>query len=185
LAKRQTILHDCRKNAIFLIDLIASVMWFQQLPASGALGQFRLRSGGSSPSTLSELWRRALSSTYNQLGGGIMRKGNTIVVLVMTIAITAAAGSKIEGTTTLKDFQPAGTTDKDHKNQQYDLSFAASGKQYTCRTSEKKSLNATDFVVGSDVKYQVDGNKCKVKNASGKQIECTIVRVADLSAPQQ
>jgi hypothetical protein len=114
-----------------------------------------------------------------------MRKGNTIVVLVMTIAITAAAGSKIEGTTTLKDFQPAGTTDKDHKNQQYDLSFAASGKQYTCRTSEKKSLNAIDFVVGSDVKYQIDGNKGKVKNASGKQIECTIVRVADLSAPQQ
>jgi hypothetical protein len=190
LAKRQTTLHDCRKNAIFLIDLIASVIWFQQLPASGrsdnsvfvrAFG----RSGGSSPSTLSELWRRALSSTYNQLGGGIMRKGNTIVVLVMTIAITAAAGSKIEGTTTLKDFQPAGTTDKDHKNQQYDLSFAASGKQYTCRTSEKKSLNATDFVVGSDVKYQIDGNKGKVKNASGKQIECTIVRVADLSAPQQ
>jgi uncharacterized protein YcfJ len=115
-----------------------------------------------------------------------MRKGNTIVLLlIMTIGITAAAGSKIEGTTTLKDFQPAGTTDKDHKHQQYDLSFAASGKQYTCRTSEKKSLNPADFVVGSDVKYQIDGNKGKVKNASGKQIECSIVRVADLSASQQ
>jgi hypothetical protein len=114
-----------------------------------------------------------------------MRKGNSIALFIMMIVITAAAGSKIEGTTTLKDFQPAGTTDKDHKNQQYDLSFAASGKQFTCRTSEKKSLNATDFVVGSDVKYQIDGNKGKVKNASGKQIECTIVRVADLSAPQQ
>jgi gentisate 1,2-dioxygenase len=114
-----------------------------------------------------------------------MRKGNTIALLIMTIAITAAAGSKIEGTATLKDFQPAGTTDKDHKNQQYDLSFVASGKQYTCRTSEKKSINATDFVVGGDVKYQVDGNKGKLKNTNGKQIECTIVRVADSSAPQQ
>jgi uncharacterized protein YcfJ len=113
-----------------------------------------------------------------------MRKANSVVLLIMTIVITAAAGSKIEGTGSLKDFQPAGTTDKDHKNQQYDLSFVASGHQYTCRTSEKKSLNATDFIVGSDVKYQIDGNKGKVKNASGKQIECTIVRVADLSASQ-
>jgi len=114
-----------------------------------------------------------------------MRKGNTIMLLIMTLAITAAAGSKIEGTTTLKDFQPTGTTDKGHKNQQYDLSFAASGKQYTCRTSEKKSLSATDFVVGSDVKYQINGNKGKLKNTSGRQIACTIVRVADLPAPQQ
>jgi hypothetical protein len=114
-----------------------------------------------------------------------MRTWNIIALLVMAVAISAAAGSKVEGTTTLKDLQPAGTVDKDHKNQQYDLSFAAAGKQYTCRTSEKKSLNATEFVVGSDVKYQVDGNKGKLKNSSGKQIECTIVRVADLaSAPQ-
>ena len=112
-----------------------------------------------------------------------MRKANTIALLILTLAITAAAGSKIEGTTTLKDFQPAGTPDKDHK-QQYDLSFVAAGKQYTCRTSEKKSINATDFVVGADVKYQIDGNKGKLKNTGNKQVECTIVRVADASAPQ-
>ena len=112
-----------------------------------------------------------------------MRKANTVALLILTLAITAAAGSKIEGTTTLKDFQPAGTPDKDHK-QQYDLSFAAAGKQYTCRTSEKKSINATDFVVGTDVKYQVDGNKGKLKNTGGKQVECTIVRVADASSSQ-
>ena len=114
-----------------------------------------------------------------------MRKAFTAAFLTLAIAITATAGSKIEGATTLKDFQTAGTVDKDHKNQQYDLSFAAAGKQYTCRTSEKKSINATDFIVGSDVKYQIDGNKGKVKNSSGKQIECTVVRVADASAPQQ
>ena len=114
-----------------------------------------------------------------------MRKAYSVVLLIMTIAITAAAGSKIEGTTTLKDFQPVGTSDKKtHKNQQYDISFAASGKQYTCRTNEKESLKATDFVVGSDVKYEIGGNKGKVKSSSGKQLECTIVRVADLPASQ-
>ena len=113
-----------------------------------------------------------------------MRRANSVALLVLAIAVTAAAGSKIDGTTTLKDFQPAGTTDKNHKNQQYDLSFAASGKQYTCRTNEKQSLKATDFVVGSDVKYEISGNKGKLKSTSGKQVECTIVRVAESSASQ-
>jgi hypothetical protein len=108
-----------------------------------------------------------------------------IMTITMTIAVTAAFASKIEGTTTLKDFQPAGTTDKKtHKNQQYDLSFAALGKQYTCRTNEKESLKATDFVVGSDIKYEVSGNKGKVRSTSSKQVECVIVRVADLPASQ-
>lgn len=114
-----------------------------------------------------------------------MRTGKSVALLavMMMIAITAA-GSKIEGMTTLKDFQPTGITDKTHKNQQYDLSFAASGKQYTCRTNEKESLKATDFIVGSDLKYEIGGNKGKLKSSSGKQIECTIVRVADLPATQ-
>jgi uncharacterized protein YcfJ len=107
-----------------------------------------------------------------------MRRGKTVALLVVAIAMTASAGSKIEGTTKLKDFQPAGTTDKTHKHQQYDLSFAAAGKQYTCRSNEGKSLKATDFVVGSDVKYEINGNKGKLR-ASGKQVECTVVRVAE------
>lgn len=112
-----------------------------------------------------------------------MRTAKIIPLLIMAMAITAA-GSKIEGTTTLKDFQPTGTTDKIHRNQQYDLSFAASGREYTCRTNENESLKATDFVVGSEVKYEINGNKGKVKNARGKQIECIIVRVAELPASQ-
>ena len=112
-----------------------------------------------------------------------MRKGNAIALLIVMFAITAAAGSKIEGTTTLKDFQPFGTIDKKtHKHQQYDLSFAAMGKLYTCRSVEKESLKATDFVVGSDVQYQINGDKGKVKNASGKEVECTVMRVAELPA---
>jgi hypothetical protein len=34
--------------------------------------------------------------------------------------------------------------------------------------------------VGSDVKYEINGDKGKLKNSNGKQIECTVVRVADL-----
>jgi uncharacterized protein YcfJ len=112
-----------------------------------------------------------------------MGKGRFIALFIIAAAIAAAAGSKIEGATTLKDFQPFGTTDKKtHKNQQYDLSFAAVGKLYTCRSVEKESLKATDFVVGSNVEYQINGDKGKVKNASGKQVECTIIRVAELPA---
>lgn len=114
-----------------------------------------------------------------------MSKSISVALLMMAIAITAAAGLKIEGTTTLKDFQPFGTTDKNHKNQQYDLSFAASGKQYTCRSNEKKSLKAIDFIVGSALKYEIGGNKGKLRSADGKQVECTVVRVANLPATQQ
>jgi hypothetical protein len=112
-------------------------------------------------------------------------RSSVLLLVIIALAITAAFGSKIEGTTTLKDFQPSGTTDKKtHKNQQYDLSFAALGKQYTCRTNEKESLKATDFVVGSDIKYEIGGDKGKVKSASGKQVQCTITRVAELPASQ-
>ena len=112
-----------------------------------------------------------------------MRKAPAVALLIMAVAVAASAGSKIEGVTALKDVQPTGSTDKKtHKNQQYDLSFAASGRQYTCRTVEKESLKATDFVVGDNVKYEISGDKGKVKNTGGKQIECTVVRVADLPA---
>ena len=98
----------------------------------------------------------------------------------LMLTVSAVAGSKDTGKTTLKDFQPAGTTDKKHKNQQYDLSFVTpSGKNYTCRTPEKKKMKATDFVVGSDLSYEVSGNKGKVKTSTGKQVDCTIVREAN------
>jgi hypothetical protein len=109
-----------------------------------------------------------------------------VLLLTMAGALTASAAKKDAGTTTLKDVQPAGTTDtKDKKNQQYDFSFEASGNHYTCRTSPKTSVKATDFVVGSDVKYEVDGDKGKLKTTSGKQLKCTVVRVEKTSAPKQ
>ena len=110
-----------------------------------------------------------------------MRKRTTAALfsLIMTTATIAAAAPKITGTTILKDFQPAGTTGKNHKHQQYDFSFAASGQEYTCRSSEKKSLKATDFVVGSNLTYQIQGTKGKVTSSDGKEVNCTIVRVAN------
>ena len=111
-----------------------------------------------------------------------MRRSIALALLAM-ITLSATAGTKDSGTTTLKDVQPAGTTDKNHKHQQYDLSFVSSaGMDYACRTSEKTSLKATDFVVGSTVNYQVNGNNGKIKTPAGKELKCTIVRVANAGA---
>jgi hypothetical protein len=99
--------------------------------------------------------------------------------LALLLAVNANAGNKDSGKTTLKDLQPAGTPDKENKNQQFDFSFSASGKDYTCRTSHKTKIKATDFVVGSELKYEVDENKGKLKSSTGKKVECSIVRVAN------
>ncbi|MFZ0590226.1 MAG: hypothetical protein WAM39_07070 [Bryobacteraceae bacterium] len=105
-----------------------------------------------------------------------------LTVLTM-VSLSAVAATKDSGTTTLKDVQPAGITDKKHKHQQYDLSFVSStGKDYTCRTIEKTKVKATDLVVGSNVNYQLDGDKAKIKTSAGKQLSCTIVRVANVAA---
>ena len=45
------------------------------------------------------------------------------------------------------------------------------------------SVKAIDFVVGSEVKYQVDGDKGKLKTTAGKELKCTVVRVEKISAP--
>ena len=106
------------------------------------------------------------------------------VLLLVMASVRPSAAKKVTGATNLKDLQPAGTTDtKDKKNQQFDFVFEVSGNRYTCRTSPKNSLKATDFVVGSDVKYEVDENKAKLKTTAGKEAKCTVVRVEKLSTP--
>lgn len=108
-----------------------------------------------------------------------MRRLIALTVLAIG-ALSAVAATKESGTTTLKDVQPAGTTDKKHKHQQFDLSFVSStGMDYTCRTSPKAKVKATDLVVGSNVSYQVNGNNGQVKTSAGKKLSCTIVRVAN------
>ena len=111
-----------------------------------------------------------------------MRRFASVALLVMT-AIPAFAAKKVEGTTILKDSQPTGTTDKEHKHQAYDLSFNAAGNLYTCRTSSDKSMNATDFVVGSQMTYQIDGKNAKLKTPEGKEVECKVVRVEAPTTP--
>jgi len=107
-----------------------------------------------------------------------------IAVLFFTMCTLTASADKDKGTTALKDVQPAGTTDtKDKKKQQYDFIFEASGHHYTCRTGPKTSVKATDFVVGKDVKYELNGDKGKLKSMSGKEVKCTVVRVEGASAP--
>jgi NOL1/NOP2/fmu family ribosome biogenesis protein len=115
-----------------------------------------------------------------------MRKTLALIVIFLCLSGMATAAKKEQGSTTLKDIQPAGTTDKKHKKQQYDLSFASSTNDYTCRTNEKDKMNATDWVVGSTINYKVSGNKGEVKNtASGKNVKCMIVRVAALTPAAQ
>jgi hypothetical protein len=115
-----------------------------------------------------------------------MRRWIAVLLMTVVVDLTARAAKKDAGTTTLKDVQPAGTTDtRDKKKQQYDFIFEASGNHYTCRTSPKTSVKAIDFVVGSDVKYEVDGNEGKLKTTAGKQVKCTVVRVEKVSGPKQ
>jgi hypothetical protein len=113
-----------------------------------------------------------------------MRKMYLVGILLVLLVSASVAGNKESGSTTLKDVQPAGTTDKKHKKQQFDLTFAGAKNEYTCRTNENQKMQATQFVVGSPITFSVNGNKGDVKSTqSGKNVKCTLVRVAALGAP--
>jgi len=115
-----------------------------------------------------------------------MRRWIAVLLLTMACSLTSSAAKKDSGTTTLKDVQPTGTTDKkEKKKQQYDFVFESSGNHYTCRTNPNTNVKATDFVVGSEVKYEVNGNKGELKSTSGKEVKCTVVRVEKVSTPKQ
>ena len=115
-----------------------------------------------------------------------MRKTLALFGIVVFSAALALAANKESGSTTLTNVQPAGTTDKHHKKQQFDLTFSSPKNEYTCRTNENQKVQATQFVVGTTVNYKIDGNKGEVKNtASGKNAKCTLVRVAAVTATPQ
>jgi len=105
------------------------------------------------------------------------------VVIMLLVCVPLAMAKKEKGTASLKDLQPAGTTDKKNKNQQFDFSFDASGMSYVCRTSHKTEVKANYFVVGSTLSYELDEHKGKLKSESGKQVKCTVVRVEKLQSP--
>jgi hypothetical protein len=57
-----------------------------------------------------------------------------MLVAILIFATTfPASASKLQGTSILKDSQPIGSIDKEHKHQTYDLTFQASGREYTCQ----------------------------------------------------
>jgi hypothetical protein len=103
-------------------------------------------------------------------------------LFLFVVCVPSAMAKKDKGTTTLKDVQPAGTTSKENENQQFDFFFDASGMSYVCRTSHKSEVKATDFVVGTNVTYELDEHEGKLKNSSGEQVKCTVVRVEKLPA---
>ena len=112
-----------------------------------------------------------------------MRKVTITAILVLAQTLPSLA-AKSKGTATLKDSQTAGIKDKQHKHQAYDLFFDAEGKNYTCRTDSNKSMNATDFVVGTTMRYEIDGDKAKIWSApANKKVECKIVRVEAMKSP--
>jgi len=116
-----------------------------------------------------------------------MRKILALSAIIVFTASLALAANKESGTSILKDVQPAGTTDKKHKKQRFDLSFMSATNDYTCRTNENEKVNATDWVVGSTINYKVNGNKGEIKNTqSNKNVKCMVVRVAaaGTAAPQ-
>jgi hypothetical protein len=105
-----------------------------------------------------------------------MRKTAPVAALLLIVAFPALA-AKFKGSATLKDVQTSGVKDKEHKHQAYDLFFDAEGKSYTCRTDSGKSMNATDFVVGSAINYEIDNDKVQIHSAEGKKVGCKVVRV--------
>jgi len=106
-----------------------------------------------------------------------MRNKTAILLLVLATALPASADKKQQGSATLKDFQPAGTTDKKHKHQQFDFIFDVPTAEYTCRSKEGDKLKAIDWPVGTTISYEIDKDKGKVKNDKGKKVDCTIMRV--------
>ena len=125
--------------------------------------------------------RSAPRPFYNRCA--MTRNLRPVLLAVLLFALTAMAAKKDTGSTTLKNLETVATTSKQNKNQQYDFSFETSAKRYVCRTSPKTSVKATDFVVGAELKYEINGNKGELKSSSGKQVKCTVVRVEEVSAP--
>lgn len=108
----------------------------------------------------------------------------TIVLALIAGMVMPLSAEKINGSGVLKDVQPtAQTPDKEHKHQAFDLSFPAEGKIYTCRTDPKHSMNATDFVVGETMSYEIDGNKVKISTPAKKHVDCKVVRVENAPMP--
>lgn len=104
------------------------------------------------------------------------------MALMLLFSLPAMGGDKQKGAATLKDLQPVGTTDKQHKHQQFDLTFDSSGHEYVCRTSAGDKVKATEWPVGDNIAFELDNDEAKMKSSRGKKLECKVVRVEVVKA---
>ncbi len=102
-------------------------------------------------------------------------------LLVALAALSQGDGmayAKTWDSATLKDVQPLTAPTKHEKHQGYDLLISDNGEVYTCRYDGKGSFKPTDYPVGSQVTFHLDGQKGKMRDMAGKhQVSCRVVRV--------
>jgi hypothetical protein len=103
------------------------------------------------------------------------------IAVIALLATPVFAEKRVEPGT-IQDLQPTNFAVEKKKHQQYDFSIVTAGHSYACRTPDNKSLNASDFVVGSPVTFIANGKNGEVKAPRGKSAKCLITRVADAPA---
>jgi hypothetical protein len=120
----------------------------------------------------------------NPANGLKMEKAMKRLGYIALIALVAASAfaAKVTEQGTIQDLQPTNFAVAKKQHQQYDFSIVTSSRSYGCRTAENKTLNATDFVVGSTVTFISNGKNGEVKTPQGKSAKCLITRVADTPA---
>jgi hypothetical protein len=107
-----------------------------------------------------------------------MKKLLWFALIVLMGAPVWAAKTAAPGT--IRDLQATNFAPGKKKHQQYDFSIQTASGNYQCRTSEKKSTNATNFPIGSAITFVSSGQKGEVKTATGKSAKCTITQVKPL-----
>jgi hypothetical protein len=113
-----------------------------------------------------------------------MKKSGCVLLalfFLMTVGPVAHASKQTEQAT-LQDVQPTNYAVEKKKHQQYDFTVFTAGKSYSCRTPDNKTINATDFVVGSTITFISNGKNGEIKTQQGKSAKCLITRVADAPA---
>jgi hypothetical protein len=112
----------------------------------------------------------------------ILFRATGLCVCTALLSLAALAAS-VTQSATLKDLQTVGSTTKKQKHQQYDFVVNTPTNEYVCRTKLGSSMKPTQFVVGSDVQFKVNGQKGEVWNSAGNHMGCGIVKVVAPNTP--
>jgi hypothetical protein len=97
--------------------------------------------------------------------------------LAGAVLSTTVLAATVTQTATIKDLQTVGSTTKKQKHQQYDFVLDTSANEYVCRSKLGNNVKPTQFVVGSTVQFNLNGQNGQVKNSAGNNVKCGIVRV--------